>query len=541
MLMKIIKKSVSFIVVFIFICSFIFPCYAESISEIYEESQREFFTDNIIVLIKKEYSEFGKEYSPADFDTELIESVEVVNQINPGDDTSGYDLEYWQQILSLNLRVPNAENVEKAIKTACDNPEVQVAHKNYKYTLDSENEFVDNSGFNDLLDEPTIVETNIKLNKNNENFSSRSIQRIGITPNDTYFDNQSGIFFSKANRAWAFTTGSNNVRVGIVDTGIDSHEDVEYDVSLSKNFTNEVSLSDNIDHGTHVAGIIGASTNNSRGVAGVCWNVTLVNLKVFQVGADGNPESSIYWLTDAIQYASQKAIRLLNISLEYEDLTRSEIETLEASVNSFNGLIVCAAGNVHSDEQGETQEDIQYLSQLTSGKIVSVASCNNSGVLAASSKYDPDYVDLITQGVSVYSTVYSTYDYMGGTSMATPFVTGAAALLLSINPNYTWMQLRTAILGMVDVDDAYSDFVAMSGKLNILQSVLVASGYAGVGDVDMNGSITAADARLALRISAQLETCTAQQAVMIDVNYDDSITAADAQTILSMSAGTSSA
>ena len=76
--------------------------------------------------------------------------------------------------------------------------------------------------------------------------------------------------------------------------------------------------------------------------------------------------------------------------------------------------------------------------------------------------------------------------------MAAPFVTGTAALLLGINPNYTWRELRIRILNMVDIDSRYSGIVATHGALNILQSVLVSLGYAGVGDVDMNGTITAA-------------------------------------------------
>lgn len=103
-----------------------------------EGSSANYDLSSITVMIKKEYSEFGKEYSPSDFDKELIESVEVINQINPGDDTSGFDLNYWQQILSLELKEPSEENVQKAIAAAYRNPQVQTAHENIIYTMEME-------------------------------------------------------------------------------------------------------------------------------------------------------------------------------------------------------------------------------------------------------------------------------------------------------------------------------------------------------------------------------------------------------------------
>lgn len=101
-----------------------------------EDSTAEYDTSTILVVIKKECSEFGKEYYPENFDKDLIKSVRVINQINPGDDTSGYDLEQWQQILALELKEPGEENVRKAIDAAYKNPEVQVASENRKVSLD---------------------------------------------------------------------------------------------------------------------------------------------------------------------------------------------------------------------------------------------------------------------------------------------------------------------------------------------------------------------------------------------------------------------
>lgn len=100
-----------------------------------EDFTDEYDMSTILVVIKKECSEFGKEYYPKNFDKNLIKSVHVINQINPGDDTSGFDLEQWQQILALELKEPSEENVRKAIDAAFKNPEVEVACKNRKASL----------------------------------------------------------------------------------------------------------------------------------------------------------------------------------------------------------------------------------------------------------------------------------------------------------------------------------------------------------------------------------------------------------------------
>lgn len=117
------KKAISFSIILAFLLIFLTGCTANNSAE----DRTEYLVSSIIVMIKKEYSEFGKEYYPSDFDEDLIKSVRVMNQINPGDDTSGYDLEYWQQTLELELKEPSYENVQKAIEAAYANPEVELA------------------------------------------------------------------------------------------------------------------------------------------------------------------------------------------------------------------------------------------------------------------------------------------------------------------------------------------------------------------------------------------------------------------------------
>lgn len=129
------KKVVSIILSVIMCLTFILNCMATDNHS--TEEELDFDTSTVLVVIKKEYSEFGKEYSPEDFNADLVESVEVINQIEKDQtDLSGYNLEYWQHILSLKLKEPSEENVEAVINSAYQNEQVESAEKNYILTFD---------------------------------------------------------------------------------------------------------------------------------------------------------------------------------------------------------------------------------------------------------------------------------------------------------------------------------------------------------------------------------------------------------------------
>ena len=183
-------------------------------------------------MIKKEYSEIGKEYYPSDFDNELIESVTVLNPIGPEGNTIGYNLEYWQQILSLTLKEPSKKNVKKAIDAALENPQVESANKNYFYTVEMPKE--NNAQNNINLESESNMFAAVE-----ESNSTRS-SGFGVFPNDARFDEQGGLTFVRAQRAWLFATCDNNeARIGVMDTGIATHVDIAYNVLLSKNFADK--------------------------------------------------------------------------------------------------------------------------------------------------------------------------------------------------------------------------------------------------------------------------------------------------------------
>lgn len=267
-----------------------------------------------------------------------------------------------------------------------------------------------------------------------------------FTPNDTFFavnqwglentgQNISGTVGTvdadiDASTAWDATQGG--VLVAVLDTGIDNdHEDLSSKIILSKDFTNSPSgPNDFYGHGTHVAGIIGAVTNNGTGVAGSCPNCTLLNGKVL----DDNGYGSYSGIANGMTWAANSGAKVINLSLGGP--FRSS--TLESAVNyAWNKgvVIVAAAGN--SGNKSKT-----FPAAYT--KAIAVAATNNQDQKASFSSYGSQWVDVAAPGENIFSTfpnhtfVIQTkygrsqnYDFASGTSMAAPHAAGVSALIWS--------------------------------------------------------------------------------------------------------------
>jgi len=265
------------------------------------------------------------------------------------------------------------------------------------------------------------------------------------TPNDTYFGNQWGLNNTgqkvlgvvgvvdadiDAVEAWDVTKGG--VKVAILDTGIDNnHEDLAGQVILSKDFTGSASgTNDLYGHGTHVAGIVAAVTGNGMGVAGVCPNCKLLNIKVLNDSGYG----AYSWVASGITWAADNGAKVINMSLGGS----ASSKTLEKAVNYAWGksvVLVGAAGN--SGNQSKT-----YPGAYTN--VIAVAATDNKDKKASFSEYGSKWVDIAASGVNVFSTFPNhkyalkkalNYDYGSGTSMSTPMVSGVAGLVWSI-PSY---------------------------------------------------------------------------------------------------------
>ncbi len=322
-------------------------------------------------------------------------------------------------------------------------------------------------------------------------FSPDTIITISSVPNDPMYGQQwdlentgqyGGVQTAdtSAQSAWDLSTGSSDVVVAVVDTGVDyTHPDLAANMWVNPGeipgngvdddgngfiddiygwdfFSNDNNPMDEVTgHGTHVAGTIGAVTDNGVGIAGINWDVSIMALR-FLGPAGGTADGAI----QAVNYATMMRtrynadsdtganVKVINASYGSYGFDQGERDSIEA-FGVAGGLFVAAAGN------DATNNDTLpfYPSSYDPTNVISVAATDQSDHLASFSNYGAKTVDIAAPGVGIYSTLPTggsgmgqNYGFAQGTSMAAPHVAGAAALAWAYNPDATMVQVRDAIL-----------------------------------------------------------------------------------------------
>jgi subtilisin family serine protease len=288
-----------------------------------------------------------------------------------------------------------------------------------------------------------------------------------------------------APEAWDIETGSTNVVVAVIDTGINYHHP-DLTANLWRNpgetpgngvddegnglvddvygwdfhnFDNDP-MDDYTDvyHGTHCAGTLGAAANNSTGVVGVTWKVRLMALKALNNLGRGATSD----LVNAIAYATRMRVRLTSNSWGGIPYSQAMVDAI-AEAAQANILFVAAAGNDGVD----TDANPHYPSSFTNSNIISVANSNNRDLRQSSSNYGLLSVDLAAPGHNIYScSSGADYQFLNGTSMATPQVAGVCALLWSHNPLLPAPSVKQTVLDSVDANSDFAGQCVTGGRLN---------------------------------------------------------------------------
>lgn len=308
-----------------------------------------------------------------------------------------------------------------------------------------------------------------------------------VTPDDSRFSELYGMTIIDAPEAWDVQTGSKSVIVGVIDTGVDvGHEDLEANIWKNPgesgdgkenngvdddgngfeddfrgwDFINDDNNpSDDNNHGSHVSGSIGAQGNNGKGVVGVNWNVSIMGLKFLGSDGSGTTDGAV----SAIIYGANMGAKVLSNSWGGGGRSQA-LEDAIKYANDRGVLFIAAAGNESSDNDGVAT----YPANYQVANLVSVAASTSSDNLASFSNYGNKTVHLAAPGNSILSTVINDrYERLSGTSMATPHVSGAMALVWAQFPALSATDIKNRVLGSVDKNSAFGDRVITGGRLNV--------------------------------------------------------------------------
>ena len=333
----------------------------------------------------------------------------------------------------------------------------------------------------------------------------------------------------QAGKAWTVTTGKGAAEggpiVAVLDSGIDAfHEDLK--ANMWKNpdeerngkdddfdgFTDDVNginavdgtgnIFDEIGHGTHVAGVIGAVSNNGKGVAGINWDAQLMGIKIAET-----ERVSLLGAITGVLYAAENGARIANHSWGGP----IDNPILKDVMAKSPLLHVCAAGN----RQQDSDVNPSYPAAYDMPNIISVGASTRKDERLFFSNWGKKTVDLFAPGAMVYSTTpVHKYEEMSGTSMATPHVSGVAALIASKYPEASNQEIKDRIIYSADQVKDMRDKSVSGGRLNAFRALeddkiapsavtdlkmteLTADGFSlswtGVGDDGLKGKLAAYD------------------------------------------------
>jgi uncharacterized repeat protein (TIGR02543 family) len=393
----------------------------------------------------------------------IVKFKETVSEERVANTLDSVESGALQQLPSENLvvsEVPEGETVESFIETMEAMPEVEYAQPNYIYTLS----------------EPGHI-------------SGPAASRPAAAVNDPYAGHQWYLNKIRAYDAWNITMGSPGVRVAVLDTGVDiDHPDLAGQIAAQADVVdNDTSADDDYGHGTHVAGIIGAIANNGIGVAGVAPGAKLIAVDVFMTYMDNGVQR---WgaltldVIEGINFALSNGADVINLSLgSYDD-----DYAFESAINNAvaSGVpVICSAGNDNVSYPHYPSDYEAAVSVIATGWDDTRASYSNYGAEKDISAPGGDTQS--SPDSYILSTYPGQYAWMCGTSMATPVVSGVAALMLSVNPSLSPAQLKSILYATaVELGAPGKDIQFGEGRVDAYYAVAAAAAPVHVTGIELS-------------------------------------------------------
>lgn len=317
------------------------------------------------------------------------------------------------------------------------------------------------------------------LSRNNSSDPFAGIEKIWLDQNVEAASDQS-VPQTGAPKVWESGYDGSGITVAVLDTGVDDqHPDLKGKVIKSRNFTTSETASDHHGHGTHVAGIIASNGKGDNGkYKGVAPGASILNGKV--LGDSGSGQLS--WIIAGMEWAAENGAHVINMSLggNPTDGTDPVSQALNNLTEHYGVLFVVSAGN-----DGPNKETVGYPGSADAA--LTVGSVDKSSRLAITSSRGPrinDYAikpEITAPGVNIVSArakgtymgsvVGDHYTQASGTSMASPHVAGAAALMLQKNPNWKPEKLKAALVSTANPASGYTVYQQGAGELDLVRSV----------------------------------------------------------------------
>lgn len=314
--------------------------------------------------------------------------------------------------------------------------------------------------------------------------------------NDPYFSRQWMHTVVQTEKAWRVTKGSKNIVVAVLDSGIDyTHKDLKNNMWINlqetvngkdddnNGYVDDIYgwnfVSNNADpkttsksnHGSHVAGIIGATGSNNTGIVGMAPNVRMMALRFIGDSGTGSTSGAIR----GIDYAVRKKVFAINNSWGSSGTSRALGDAI-LRAEKAGVLFLVAAGNGTNGVGFSIDRSAWYPAAYTNSNVISVAATKSNDNLTAFSNFGLTKVDVAAPGAQILSTVTNqAYQNMSGTSMATPLVTGLAVLVKAANPNLSHREVIQIIRGSVDRKANLFNKIASGGRVNAYRAVTLAA------------------------------------------------------------------